>query len=116
VARDYVIAAIPAADRATAEALVAPYLDSPNAEGAHSFSAPLVPLGGPDDAAPTHYGCCASVLSGGVLASALPALAVGLPGTVFHIVTPWRLFSNQDHWIDWLASHNLKPQVLPLNQ
>lgn len=114
MARDYVIAAVPDPAQAVAEALVAPYLDSPNAEGAHNFSVPLVPLAGPDDAAPTHYGCCASVLSGGVLASALPALAAGIPGTVFHVVTPWRDFSNQTHWIDWLAMQNLKPQVMPM--
>jgi len=116
MARDYVIAAIPAADRATAESLIASFLDSPNAEGAHSFSAPLVPFDGPDDAAPTHYGCCAAVLSGGALATALPQLAAGLPGTVYHVVTGHRNFDNATHWVGFLAQNNLKPQVLPLNQ
>jgi hypothetical protein len=107
----YVTAFVPAATRDAAESAVAPYLLSPNDPGAKTFSVPLVPLAGADDAAPTAYGCCARLDSGGTLAAALPALVAAIPGSAYAVVSPWKSFSNSAHWLGWLAGQNLKPRV-----
>ena len=110
--RVYVVAVVPAAARAAAEVAVAPLLQSPNAEGVYTFSVPLVPLAGPADATPTHYGCCAPFLDDYL--SALPQLAAAIPGTAYKVISPWRTFDHAADWTGWLAMQSVKPQVLPM--
>ncbi|MDY3555294.1 hypothetical protein R5W24_004435 [Gemmata sp. JC717] len=109
-----VTAFTPAASRDTVEAAVAPYLTSPNNPGVYTFSVPLVPLDGPDDAEPTHYGTCARAEGGGTLAGALASLAAAFPGSAYQSVSPWKSFNNATHWIGWLAGLGLKPRVTTL--
>lgn len=107
VARLYVPAFVPAALRDPAEAAVAPYQLSPNEPGAYTFSVPLVPLDGPDDAEPSHYGCCAPVAEGSDLHAALPLLLAAVPGSAAHAV-PVRQYRASTHWHDWLAGYAIK--------
>jgi hypothetical protein len=106
--------AVPAESREMAEVLVAPYLISPNAYGVYTFSAPLVPLDGPADVEPTYYGCVAAVLDGGALQLAIPQLISAIPGAIFKVSDNPVDFDYQMDWLDFLATHNLKPQVLPM--
>lgn len=110
MARVYLTATVPAAARDSAEALVSSFLVSPNAPGVYTFGVPLVPFAGPVDAIPTAYGTCAAVDDQGQLYAALPALAAAVPGTTYAVVSPWRAFRTQTHWIDWLAAQGLKPR------
>ena len=112
--RVYVVAVVPAAAREAAEVAVAPLLQSPNAPGVYTFSVSLVPLGGADDAAPTHYGCCAPFLDDYL--SALPNLAAAIPGTTYKVISPWRTFNLAADWTGWLAMQAIKSQVLPMGE
>ena len=106
--RVYVVARVPAAAREACEQLVAPFLQSPNAPGTYTFSVALVPLAGADDATPTAYGCCASVLDDSGLYQALPALSAAVPGTAYKVVSPYRTFALAADWTGWLAAGSLK--------
>ena len=112
--RVYVVAVVPAAARESAEVAVAPLLQSPSAPGTYTFSVPLVPLAGADDATATHYGCCAPFLHDYL--SALPTLAAAIPGTAYKVISPWRTFDHAADWTGWLAMQSLKPQVLPMGE
>ena len=111
MSRVYVTSFVPAAVRVAAEAAVEPLLQSPNNVGVFTFSVPLVPLGGDDDAAATHYGCCAPMLSEYI--GSLDGLVAAFPGSAYQSI-PWRSFDNAVHWTGCLAGHSLKPQVLPM--
>lgn len=103
--RVYVTAFVPAAAREAAEAMVAPFLTGPG----DCFTVPLVPLAGADDAEPAAYGSCAGGIdSEGAFIAAVPGLVAMVPGAAYQVVSPWRSFSRQDHWVDWLAGHGLK--------
>jgi hypothetical protein len=113
MARVYVTAVVPAAARGTAEALVAPYLVSPNAPGVYTFGVPITSYPGDPSAEPTHYGCCAAMDDTGGLYQAMPALAEAVPGTVYAVVSPWRTFKASIHWIGWLNGMGLQPRIEP---
>lgn len=106
--RVYVVARVPAAARDACESLVAPYLASPNDPGVYTFSVPLVPLAGADDAEPTSYGVCSAILDDSGLYQALPALSVAVPGTAYKVVSPFRTFALEADWTGWLAAGGLK--------
>lgn len=106
-----VVAYVPAAARGACETLVSQFLQSPNEPGTYTFSVPLVPLGGADDATPTHYGCSAAVMDDGGLISALPALQTSVPASAYKVVSPWRTFSLAADWTGWLAAGKLKVRV-----
>jgi hypothetical protein len=97
-----------AASRDTAEALIEPYLDSPNAPGVYTFGVPIGPIGAAPGSVPTHYGCSTTIVDGGSLHGDLAGLATALPGTQYAL-TPWRTFRFQTHWIGWLAGLGLAP-------
>lgn len=106
----YLSAVVPAALRDTAEGLVAPLLEAPCDSGAKMFSVPLVPLAGPSDAAPTHYGCNAAVPSDGETVVAAPTLVAALPGSAYQL-TPVGEWDVQTRWVGWLAGLGLQPRV-----
>lgn len=110
----YVTAYIPAASRDAAEAAIAPYLVSPNAPSTYTFSVPLVPYPGEQDADPTHYGCCSRIDGGGALAAAMASIATAIPGSAYQVVNPWRAFRAQVHWIEWLQGRGLQPRITTL--
>ncbi len=112
--RVYVVARVPAAARDACEGLVAPYLVSPNDPGVYTFSVPLVPLAGPTNATPTHYGVCSATLDDSGLYQALPALSAAVPGTAYKVVSPFRDFSNAADWVGWLATAGLQPRIEPI--
>lgn len=112
MSRIYVIARVPAAARSVCEQLVQPLLASPNSPNAFTFSVPLVPAAGPDDAQPVAFGACAPMLSEEANA-ALPPLAAGVPGVAYQSV-PWREYDTTTHWLGWLTAAGLKPQKLPV--
>lgn len=103
-----VVAYVPAAAREACEVLVSQFLVSPNDPGVYTFSVPLVPLAGADDATPTHYGCSAAVMDDGGLIAALPALQSSVPTSAYKVVSPWRTFSLAADWTGWLAAGGLK--------
>lgn len=103
-----VVAYVPAAARDACEQLVAQFLVSPNDPGVYTFSAPLVPLGGADDATPTHYGCSVAVLDDGGLIAALPTLQASVSGSAYKVISPWRTFDFAADWTGWLAAGGLK--------
>jgi hypothetical protein len=107
----YVTAFVPVAYRPAAEAALSPYLLSPNDPGAYTFSAPLVPLAGPSDVAPTHYGCCSRLDTAGGLGDMLTQLAIAIPGSGFSVVLNVRTFRHELHWVAWLATQGLQPRV-----
>lgn len=105
-------AIVPVASRDTAEALLAPYLASPNDPGVYTFSVPLMPLSGPADAEPTYYGCSSTL--GPELSAVLPQLAAAVPGVEYNQIG-FRQFNIATHWLGWLADRNLKPRVALLS-
>ncbi len=112
-----VTAAVPAAARDTCEALVQPYLISPNAPGVYTFGVPLVPFSGPSDATPTHYGCATAVPQDGDLDAALPMLAAAVPGCIYQTDIPLRgpgAWNTQTHWHGWLSANGLKVRSVPV--
>ena len=104
--RVYLVSYVPVADRDAAELAVAPLLQSPNDPGVYTFAVPLVPLAGPGDATPTHYGVCAPFLD--TYLGALPSLAVAIPAVVYAVVSPWRQFDLALHWTGLLTQGGLK--------
>lgn len=103
----YVTAIVPDAALAAAEGAIAPYLTGPGA----IFTVPLVPLPGAADATPTHWGCCVAMDSAGETFAALGGLADAIPGSQYAVVSPWRTYRRQMHWIDWLAGHGLQQRA-----
>ena len=106
--RVYVVARVPAAAREACEALVNPYLASPNEPGVYTFSVPLVPLAGAGNAEPTAYGVCSAIMDDSGLYQALPALSAAVPGTAYKVVSPFRTFNLEADWKGWLAAGGLK--------
>lgn len=100
----YVTYAVPAAAVAAAEAAVGPYLLGPGAV----FAVPLCPHPGPANAAATFFGGCAAVADSGGLYAALPALAVGVPGAMYRVISPWRDYNPTADWHGWLAAAGLQ--------
>jgi len=105
-----VIAWIPAASLATAEAAVNPLLASPNAPGTNTFSVKLSPTG---SAPATAYGCCAPVNTAvsPELMAALPSLKASLGGD-YHVVS-WDTYSLQTDCLNWWAAAGLVPILGP---
>lgn len=102
----YLLAVVPAASRDQCDALVAPYLTE--AAAGTEFSAPMVPAGGPADAAPTHFGCCAGGLEAtAAVVAAAPAMAMGVPGSACRVVD-MDAFDYEQDWHGWLASLGLQ--------
>lgn len=105
----YVTAFVPDAARAVAEGAIASYLTGPGA----IFTLPLVPVGDPAATPPTHWGCCVAMSDTGETFAALSGLSEAIPGSQYAVVSPWRSFRRQTHWVDWLAGFSLQQQVIP---
>jgi hypothetical protein len=99
----YVTAFVPVASLQYAEGAIAPYL----AGAGNVFAVPLVPVGEPDDAEPTHYGCCASTTETSGMYAALPSLKAAFPGADYAVVTLSE-FDRETHWVEWLVVKGLK--------
>lgn len=106
--RVYVVARVPATAREACEQLVNPYLASPNDPGVYTFSVPLVPLDGPDNAEPTAYGVCSSTMDDSGLFKALVPLQAAITGSAYAVASPFRTFSADLHWTGWLGAGGLK--------
>lgn len=106
----YVIAVVPVGKKAASDTALKGYTKGGASKaGADPLSAAVVPLGGADDATPTHYGFCWGVDEQDNLKKQIEAFKQAQAGAEYHVV-PFKEYDHQTHWVDWLAGLGLKPR------
>lgn len=106
----YVIAVVPVGKKAASEDALKKYQKGgANKAGVDTLAAAVVPLGGADDAAPTHHGFCWGVAKGDGLEKEIAAFKASQAGAEYQVV-PFKEYDHATHWIGWLAGLGLKPR------
>lgn len=106
---DLLVIRVPAGERDAAEALIAPYLDSPNDKGVYTFGVSLVAKGGADDAPPTHFAACMPLRKGSAFEAGLAVLLGKIPGASAEVIGA-KQYRPDVHWVGKADEKELKPR------